>query len=56
MVKIRQPEINRVRIKIVNGSFLINLMVYVKLNKDLEMRFIKIATLLVRRLTLSATR
>ena len=30
---------NRVRIKLINGSFLINLMVYIKLNKDREMEF-----------------
>jgi hypothetical protein len=38
-VRIRQPEIIRVRIKIINGFFLIALMVYIKLNKDREMEF-----------------
>jgi hypothetical protein len=38
-IKNRQQDINRVRIKIINESFLINLMVYIKLNKDPEMQF-----------------
>jgi hypothetical protein len=40
---------NRVRIKLINGSFLINLMVYIKLNKHREMEFIKFINDLVKR-------
>ncbi len=38
-VRIRQPEIIRIRIKIIDGLFLIALKVYIKLNKDHEMKF-----------------